>query len=186
MRELSRCSRYSPGERSAVKSLCATCAGDMRRVPCRSQNHGGIHARGWLAAARRRNSPSIATACMDAPCSSAAISARLRATLAMAITRQPARRRQVSRSCSLCHSANASLFDGSKHKQAFDQHNWPECGKCHGNHAIAKTHDSMLATGPGQLCGDCHREFAKNNPDCIKTADYFHKTITQMDEARTS
>ncbi len=90
----------------------------------------------------------------------------------------------VSRSCSLCHSANASLFDGSKHKQAFDQHNWPECSKCHGNHAILKTHDSMLATGPGALCGDCHRQYAKDNPDCIVTADYFHKTITQLDAAQ--
>jgi len=90
----------------------------------------------------------------------------------------------VSRSCNLCHSANASLFDGSKHKHAFDQHNWPECGQCHGNHAIAKTHDSMLATGPGQLCGDCHRQYAKDNPECIKTANYFHETITGMDEAR--
>ncbi len=92
---------------------------------------------------------------------------------------------QVSRSCSLCHSANASLFDGSKHKLAFDQHNWPECGKCHGNHSIAKTHDSMVATGPGQLCGDCHRQYAKEDPLCIKTADYFHDTITQLDQART-
>jgi hypothetical protein len=92
---------------------------------------------------------------------------------------------QVSRSCSLCHSANASLFDGSKHKHAFDQHNWPECGQCHSNHAIAKTHDSMLGTGPGQLCGDCHREYAKDTPDCIKTADYFRDTITQLDQART-
>lgn len=92
---------------------------------------------------------------------------------------------QVSRSCSLCHSANASLFDGSKHKHAFDQHNWPECGQCHSNHAIAKTHDSMLGTGPGQLCGDCHREYAKDNPNCIKTAQYFHDTITQLDQART-
>lgn len=91
----------------------------------------------------------------------------------------------VSQSCNLCHSANASLFDGSKHKHAFDQHNWPECGQCHNNHAIAKTHDLMLATGPGQLCGDCHREYAKDNPDCIKTADYFHDTITKMDQART-
>src|SRR5438093_4250141 len=92
---------------------------------------------------------------------------------------------QVSRSCSLCHSANASLFDGSKHKHAFDQHNWPECGQCHNNHAIAKTHDSMLSTGPGQLCGDCHREYVKDNPECIETADYFHDTITRMDQART-
>jgi hypothetical protein len=92
---------------------------------------------------------------------------------------------QVSQSCSICHSANASLFDGSKHKQAFDRHHWPECGQCHGNHTIAKTHDSMLATGPGQLCGDCHRQYAKDHPDCIKTADYFRDTITQMDQART-
>jgi hypothetical protein len=91
---------------------------------------------------------------------------------------------QVSRSCSLCHSANASLFDGSKHKHAFDQHNWPECGKCHSNHAIAKTHDSMLATGPGQLCGDCHRQYAKDHPACIETADYFHDTITKLDQAQ--
>jgi Cytochrome c3 len=91
---------------------------------------------------------------------------------------------QVSRSCSLCHSANASLFDGSKHKQAFDHHNWPECGQCHGNHAIAKTNDSMLATGTGSLCGDCHHQYAKDNPDCIPTAHYFHQTITRMDEAR--
>jgi predicted CXXCH cytochrome family protein len=91
---------------------------------------------------------------------------------------------QVSRSCSLCHSANASLFDGSKHKHAFNEHNWPECGQCHGNHAIAKTNDSMLTTGTGQLCGDCHRQYAKDNPQCIPTANYFHQTLTRMDEAR--
>ena len=43
----------------------------------------------------------------------------------------------------------------------------------------------MLATGPGQLCGDCHHKYAKNNPDCVKAADYFHDTITQLDQART-
>jgi predicted CXXCH cytochrome family protein len=90
----------------------------------------------------------------------------------------------VSRSCSLCHSANASLFDGSKHKQAFDRHNWAECSKCHGNHAIDKAHDSMLAAGPRALCIDCHRQYAKDNPRCNATADYFHQTITRMDEAR--
>jgi hypothetical protein len=92
---------------------------------------------------------------------------------------------QVSQSCNLCHSANASLFDGSKHKHAFEQHKWPECGECHGNHNIAKTHDSMLATGQGQLCGDCHRQYAKGNPECIPTANYFHDTIDQMDQTRT-
>jgi hypothetical protein len=90
----------------------------------------------------------------------------------------------VSRSCSLCHSANASLFDGSKHKEAFNEHHWAECSKCHGEHKIEKTHDSMLATGPGGLCGDCHRQYAKDHPQCILTADYFRQTITRMDEAR--
>ncbi len=91
---------------------------------------------------------------------------------------------QVSKSCSICHSANASLFDGSKHKVAFDQHNWPECGKCHSNHNIAKTSDSMLSTANGGLCGDCHRQNAKDNPECIQAADYFHHTIAQLDDAR--
>jgi hypothetical protein len=90
----------------------------------------------------------------------------------------------VSHSCSLCHSANASLFDGSKHKQAFDDHNWAECSKCHGNHAISKAHDSMLATGPGGLCGDCHRQYAKDHPECVMTANYFRDTIGQMDQAK--
>ena len=90
----------------------------------------------------------------------------------------------VSRSCSACHSANASLFDGSKHKQAFDQHHWAECSKCHGNHAIAKTDDAMLATGSGALCTECHRQYS-NNPDCEATANFFHQTITRMDQART-
>jgi predicted CXXCH cytochrome family protein len=91
----------------------------------------------------------------------------------------------VSRSCSLCHSANASLFDGSKHKQAFDQHNWPECSKCHGNHTIVKTNDAMLAAGPHALCNDCHNQFANGNPECNATAQFFHTTITHMDQART-
>jgi predicted CXXCH cytochrome family protein len=90
----------------------------------------------------------------------------------------------VSRSCSLCHSANAGLFDGSKHKQAFDKNGWPECSKCHGNHAIQKTNDKMLAAGPGALCTDCHRQFSKDNPECEATAAFFHKTITDMDDAR--
>lgn len=89
----------------------------------------------------------------------------------------------VSRSCNICHSANASLFDGSKHKQAFDQHGWAECSKCHGNHNIAKTHDGMLAIGAGALCSDCHRQYS-NNPECEKTAEYFHQTITAMEEKR--
>ena len=91
----------------------------------------------------------------------------------------------VSRSCSLCHSTNASLFDGSKHKRAFDEQHWAECSKCHGNHAILKTSDAMLATGTGALCSDCHRQYAGANSECEMTAEYFHQTLIQMDQART-
>ena len=87
----------------------------------------------------------------------------------------------VSRSCSLCHSANASLFDGSKHRLAFAQHNWPQCGQCHGNHAIAKPSDDLLGSGPGSWCADCHRQHSKDNPDCNATADYFRQTIITLD-----
>jgi hypothetical protein len=43
----------------------------------------------------------------------------------------------------------------------------------------------MLSTAAGGLCGDCHHQYAKDNPDCIRSADYFHQTIAQMDEARS-
>ncbi|PYJ95978.1 MAG: hypothetical protein DME23_22140 [Verrucomicrobia bacterium] len=88
----------------------------------------------------------------------------------------------VSQSCSLCHAGNASLFDGSKHKQAFEEHKWPQCAKCHGNHVIAKTHDSMLAAGQESLCNKCHQQYAKDNPECNATATYFYTSLAQMDQ----
>ena len=86
----------------------------------------------------------------------------------------------VSRSCSLCHSANGSLFEGSKHQLAFAQHNWPQCGQCHGNHTIAKATDERLGSGPGSWCADCHRQYSKDNPECNAAADYFRQTITTL------
>jgi hypothetical protein len=44
----------------------------------------------------------------------------------------------------------------------------------------------MLATGPGALCTDCHRQFSKGNPECEATAKYFHTTITRMDTAKNN
>jgi predicted CXXCH cytochrome family protein len=90
----------------------------------------------------------------------------------------------VSQSCGICHAGNAGLFDGSKHKQAFEEHKWPQCGQCHGHHGIAKTSDSQLADRPGALCTKCHEEYAKDHPECRATATYFYTSITQMDQAR--
>jgi len=88
----------------------------------------------------------------------------------------------VSQSCGLCHAGNASLFDGSKHKLAFEKHNWPQCGQCHGNHGIAKPQDLLMSSRPDALCTKCHNEYAKTNPECNATAAYFHSSITHLDQ----
>lgn len=87
----------------------------------------------------------------------------------------------VSQVCRTCHAQNGELFDGSKHKKAFEREGWPECEKCHGNHAIAKASDSMLSEPSSSLCYECHREYAKDNPDCTRTAKYFYASITDVD-----
>ncbi len=93
---------------------------------------------------------------------------------------QPPEVGSVSQICRTCHAGNGALFDGSRHKKAFDAHGWPECGTCHTNHAIQKTNDAMLATAPGGLCHDCHVKYAADNSSCIETAVYFHDTIVHL------
>jgi len=92
----------------------------------------------------------------------------------------------VSQVCRSCHAGNGELFDGSKHKQVFDENGWPECAKCHGNHGVAKTDDSMLSEVSDPLCYECHREHAANNPECTRTAEYFHASITALADASHS
>ena len=86
----------------------------------------------------------------------------------------------IAQVCRTCHAANGELFDGSKHKEAFDREGWPECTECHDNHAVAKADDSMLSEDPIPLCYDCHREHAKHSERCISAAKYFHDSITTL------
>ena len=86
----------------------------------------------------------------------------------------------IAQVCRACHAGNGELFDGAKHKQAFERHGWPECETCHGNHAIDEADDSMLSEPSDPLCYECHREYAGDNPDCIETAKYFHASITSL------
>lgn len=86
----------------------------------------------------------------------------------------------VSQVCRNCHANNGTLFDGSRHKDAFEQHGWPECGSCHGKHAIAEPTDAQLAPEPGSMCASCHEEHARDNPNCSATASFFHDQITAL------
>jgi len=86
----------------------------------------------------------------------------------------------VSQVCRTCHAQNATFFDGSKHKQAFEKHHWPECEKCHGKHDIAKATDAMISAAPDGLCGACHAENAKDNKECNETALYFRSSLTDL------
>jgi hypothetical protein len=88
----------------------------------------------------------------------------------------------VSQVCRTCHARNGELFDGSKHKQVFVRHGWPECDVCHGKHAIERTHDAMLAPGPASLCNECHAKHATANPACDATAAYFHESLVGLAE----
>jgi Doubled CXXCH motif (Paired_CXXCH_1) len=86
----------------------------------------------------------------------------------------------VSQVCRTCHSQNGTFFDGSKHKQAFESHRWPECEKCHGKHEIAKATDALISDAHDGLCGSCHAEHAKDNPDCNATARYFRSSLGEL------
>lgn len=86
----------------------------------------------------------------------------------------------VSQVCRTCHSQNGTFFDGSKHKQAFEAHHWPECEKCHGKHDITKATDTMISDAPDGLCGSCHAQNAKDNPECNATARYFRSTLLDL------
>ena len=90
----------------------------------------------------------------------------------------------VSQVCRRCHVLNGQLFDGSKHKVAFEAHKWPECGQCHGTHAIAHPTDALVGDQPGTLCRDCHAQHSKDNPACDKTAAGFRATLDQLSSGR--
>ena len=51
---------------------------------------------------------------------------------------------------------NASLFNKSPHKPAFDQLGLPECATCHSNHDIHRASDTMLGGETGAVCRRCH------------------------------
>ena len=87
---------------------------------------------------------------------------------------------KVSQACRTCHPMNASLFEASKHKKAFDEHQWPECEQCHGRHQIMKATDALVGNEPGTLCFDCHSKYSKTNQACANTAVHFKGALTAL------
>jgi len=90
----------------------------------------------------------------------------------------------VAQVCRRCHAMNGQLFDGSRHKLAFEKNRWPECGECHGKHAIARPTDALIGDSPGTLCHDCHAQHAKDNPTCDRTAASFRAALDDLSAGR--
>jgi hypothetical protein len=99
---------------------------------------------------------------------------------------QPPAISSVSQVCRTCHVTNGTLFDGSKHKVAFEKHQWPECAKCHGKHGIEKPTVDLISDAELGLCGSCHGEYSKDNPECNKVARYFRSTLTELIDSQQS
>ncbi len=91
----------------------------------------------------------------------------------------------VAQVCRRCHVLNGTLFDGSKHKVAFEEHKWPECAQCHGKHGIAKPTEAMMGDQPGTVCHDCHVKNSGDNQKCDKTAAVFRSTLDGLAAGRT-
>jgi predicted CXXCH cytochrome family protein len=90
----------------------------------------------------------------------------------------------VAQVCRRCHVQNGNLFDGSRHKKAFEEHKWPECGQCHGKHGIAKPSDALIGDTLGTLCKDCHAVYAKGNRKCDATAAIFRASLDKLAAGR--
>jgi predicted CXXCH cytochrome family protein len=63
--------------------------------------------------------------------------------------------------CRQCHPSAGELFSKSPHKKAFDEMGFSECDACHGKHKILPPTDSMLGTGQGAVCVQCHEPGSK-------------------------
>ena len=65
--------------------------------------------------------------------------------------------RSVADVCGTCHVHNRQFFEKSPHQGAFAEMGLPGCVQCHGNHAIVRSNEAMLA-GPDSVCMTCHAE----------------------------
>ena len=84
----------------------------------------------------------------------------------------------LSAVCGNCHALEADLFDGSPHKEAFEENDFPMCETCHSNHKIVKPSDALIGTQESSLCADCHS--ADDGTIAFVTAESVSEAITAL------
>jgi len=83
----------------------------------------------------------------------------------------------VANVCSTCHVFQASLFEASPHKQAFQAAKLPACVTCHSNHRIQHPGDEMIGSSQESVCARCH----KPGDLGMETAEGIHGRLWRLD-----
>jgi predicted CXXCH cytochrome family protein len=86
--------------------------------------------------------------------------------------------RSVTEVCGTCHSHNRQLFEKSPHQSVFADLGIAGCVQCHGNHAVLRSNEQMLA-GPNSVCVECHSE----GDEGTRRAQAMAARIRQLDDA---
>ncbi len=83
----------------------------------------------------------------------------------------------IGQVCGHCHVNNMQYFTDSAMGRAFVEEGYHGCEECHGNHAVDKTSDTMVGTGEGSVCLDCHAD----GDTGFEAAGAIHSELTQLD-----
>lgn len=87
--------------------------------------------------------------------------------------------------CGQCHVNNATFFNKSPHKPAFDKLALPECVTCHSNHGIQRTTDAMLGGQKGAVCRRCHEPGTPGYTAAVSMHDGIEHLKRTMTDTRT-
>jgi hypothetical protein len=91
----------------------------------------------------------------------------------------------VARVCGHCHRDQLERFRDSPHGRAFAQLGLPECERCHGNHGVEATSETLVGLGPESMCGKCHAKGQKAGDTVLVLAAMIRQAHEQADAART-
>jgi predicted CXXCH cytochrome family protein len=89
----------------------------------------------------------------------------------------------VANVCGQCHARQATLFQTSPHKAAFDKQGLAECVTCHSNHDIATPTDQMIGTHQGALCVNCHKDGDKGFAAAAQMRSRIDQLIASIDKS---